>query len=105
MALYGDQDRYLMSSREEASDEHQALVLELVLYLEEHKWTVTHAAVEGYESPYEIDDHRCDVIAQDSDGLMAFGEAETCTSLDTPRSSEQIDVFSNRKAQATGDPN
>lgn len=85
------------SSEGGPSPEHQRLVSSLIDYLSRNGWTVTHAdGIAGYSRPDAVDGRIPDVVARDSAGVLAFGEAETCDFLDSSQTIDQIDAFSNR---------
>jgi hypothetical protein len=84
------------------SREHQNLVRELVDYLGKQGWTVTHAdGIDNYPKPYEIGGRVPDIIARNSGGVLAFGEAETCEFLNDQQTIDQIDAFSNQEMRTT----
>ena len=82
---------------EAPSAEHQNLAKGLIQYLNANGWQVTHASgIQGYQAPYQVGDYIPDVIAKAQNGLLAFGEAETCESVTSEHTAAQVDVFSNR---------
>ena len=86
-----------------ASPEHQNLVRALVDYLNKNGWKVTHAAgISGYPAPWQVDKYMPDVIAQSTDGVYAFGEAETCDTIMTEHTAAQIEEFSTRTMKNDG---
>ena len=94
-----------MSFTKEESEEHKKLVRSLIQYLKNQGWTITSAAVDGYASPAQVGTHIPDVWARkESEDLTAFGEAETCETLLTTQTHEQIDEFSNRVMKSSNKP-
>jgi len=83
---------------ESENQAHYNLVVSLVRYLEGQGWTVTHAdGVIGYQKPVKVKSHIPDVMAVNpQSNLVAYGEAETCETLASAQTIQQIDEFSNR---------
>jgi len=88
------------------SNQHFTLVASLVRYLESNGWKVTHAdGVSNYPRPAQVVSHIPDVRATKQQGnLVAYGEAETCETLGSEQTRQQIDEFSNRVMTNTNQP-
>jgi len=79
------------------SPEHKRLVKALIDYLSGLGFSTTCAAYDGFNPCAEIDKHIPDVEGQNSDELIAIGEAKTCDDLDNERTTEQFKAFSHRQ--------
>jgi hypothetical protein len=92
-----------MTTLEAPSEEHQRLVQALANYLKSNGWAVTHAdGIANFPRPYDIEGRIPDIIAKNQIGLLAYGEAETCESLEEEQTIDQLEVFSNRRMRDSG---
>jgi hypothetical protein len=84
------------SNQDTSMDLQKRLKMGLVDYLKKNDWDVVHVAdVEGYREPFEIGGSVPDIIAKRPDGLIAVGLAETCDTLESEETLNQITALSN----------
>jgi len=83
---------------EAESGEHQRLVKALIDQFIFDGLEILNAAYQGYEKPYKIGRHEPDIIAQNpKTEVVSIGEAKVCADLESEKTQEQFEDFSNRQ--------
>jgi hypothetical protein len=90
-----------MHTAKEEGPEHARLVRLLIAQMSREGWEISHAVSDGYDQPDEVDGVIPDIVGWKGE-VKAYGEAETCESLQSERSINQIGLLSGRSMQNGG---
>jgi hypothetical protein len=85
----------LSSLNEAESPEHKKLVKGLIDYLNEKGFKPFCAAYDDFKQCEPNSERIADVKGQNTQELVAIGEAKTCNDLDNERTDAQFKIFSN----------
>jgi len=91
-----------MSNLTDEVDEHQRLVKILIDQFEIDGLEIVNAAYQGYKEPYKVGRHPPDIIARNRvTEVVSLGEVKLCSALDSQKTREQFEDFSNRQMATT----
>ena len=93
-------------TKEVIGNQHQEIVLYLIEYLKRKGWRVTHASgIDGFPEPKIVVNYKPDVKAfHGVFGVTGYGEVETCKTVSSEHTRNQLDEFSRRHMKSNKKP-